>query len=70
MIEFYLLDRWIMRNSPDSDVAKIVGRVFGGEGYMHYQIAARPYDELAVGPFQDEYAALEACEKELRKRAA
>lgn len=62
-------DRWILRVSLDVNTfPKIVGRVFGGTGYFHYQLAKRPYDEQAVGPFHDIDECFEAAEAELKRR--
>ncbi len=47
---------------------KIVGRVFGQDGYAHYQIAARPNDEVSVGPFATRQAAFDACVEILNQR--
>lgn len=47
----------------------VVGRVIGQDGYARYQIAARPCDEISVGPFDDREAAFEACVAELERRA-
>lgn len=54
-----------------TDVAfpRVVGRVIGQDGYAHYQIAARPQDELAVGPFTDRQAAFDALTLELFRRS-
>ena len=54
----------------DTFSIQIVGRVIGQEGYAHYQIAARPYDEISVGPFADRQAAFDACVAELERRKA
>ena len=54
----------------EGNFPKIVGRVFGQDGYAHYQIAARPHDETSVGPFADRQAAFDACTKVLEERYA
>lgn len=53
----------------DTFFFKIVGRVIGQEGYAHYQIAGRPFDEISVGPFADRQAAFDACVKVLESRS-
>jgi hypothetical protein len=52
----------------DEAFPKIVGRVFSGDDNARYQIAARPYDELSVGPFADRHTAFDECVKVLESR--
>lgn len=47
---------------------RIVGRIFGGDGYMSYQLAARPYDEVSVSGFANEEAAYAAAISVLHTR--
>ena len=60
---------YIVELVGDLKSQRIVGRVFGQEGYAHYQIAARPYDEVSVGPHADRQAAFDACVAELERRS-
>jgi hypothetical protein len=59
---------YIVTYDHGSSFPRIVGRVFGQEGYAHYQIAARPHDEVSVGPFADRQAAFDKCVKVLERR--
>jgi hypothetical protein len=61
---------YIVRWETGNSFPTIVGRVFGQEGYAHYQIAARPHDEVSVGPFKDRQAAFDECVKVLEVRRA
>jgi hypothetical protein len=62
-------ERYIVRfTGLVGEFPKIVGRVMGGTGYFHYQLARRPYDEQAVGPFHDIDECFEAADAELKRR--
>lgn len=63
------MNGYIIISVDDSMFPKIVGRVFGQDGYAHYQIAARPHDETSVGPFETRQAAFDACVAELEFRS-
>ena len=56
-------------DAPRSVSVQIVGRVMGQDGYAHYQLAARPYDEVSVGPYKDRQAAFDAAVAVLEARA-
>lgn len=61
---------YVVTYEHGSSFPKIVGRVFGQEGYAHYQIAGRPHDEVSVGPFADRQAAFDEMVKILERRNA
>ena len=45
--QFYLKDSYIVTHTAGGFV-RIVGRIIGGDGSAGYQLAGRPYDDLAV----------------------
>jgi hypothetical protein len=53
----------------DEPFPVIVGRVFSGDGNAMYQIAARPHDEISVGPFASRQEAFNELTAELERRS-
>ena len=69
MSHFHLHNRWIMRDNGTS-IPSIVGRVFGPDGAVAYQLAGRPHDALPVFGFADEQSALNAATSALNAKEA
>lgn len=66
--QFCLKDSYIVTHTAGGFV-RIVGRIIGGDGSAGYQLAGRPYDDLAVYGYDTREDAYADAVKVLRERA-